>query len=141
MTSFGMGIGVAMLRAPLYGTVVPVHAIVWLSPLTNALKLLLGVVLVWVTVLGIHKEKVEGWLALPVVALVIVSQYVQALAVLHVPLYYFPFGISISLGQIGTILSLIMITVLLLRRFLHAQRERESSGGSRSSRRGRCSRC
>jgi len=119
-----LGLGIAMLRAPLYGSVVPVDAIVWLSPLTLMLKLLLGVLLVWVTVRGIRRNKAEGWLALPAVALVILSLYTEELAVLHVRTTFFPFGVAISLGQIGTILSLLIITVLLLRRFLRSQRER-----------------
>ncbi|MGC1871546.1 MAG: SpoIIE family protein phosphatase, partial [Acidobacteriaceae bacterium] len=120
-----LGIGTAMLRAPLYGSLVPVHAIVWLSPLTLALKLLLGALLVWVTVRGIRKDKTEGWLALPAVVLVILSLYEEELLVLHVKLQWFPFGVAISLRQIAIILSLGIITVLLLRRFLRTQRERE----------------
>ncbi|MGB8480996.1 MAG: SpoIIE family protein phosphatase [Acidobacteriaceae bacterium] len=120
-----LGLGTAMLRAPLYGSVVPVHAIVWLSPLTLTLKLLLGVLLLWVTVRGIRKDKAEGWLALPAVVLVAISLYGVELLVLHLPLHWFPFGVEVTLGQIGVILSLLIITVLLLRRFLHAQRERE----------------
>ena len=120
-----LGIGIAMLRAPLYGSVVPVHAIVWLSPLTLALKLLLGALLVWVTVRGIRKNKTEGWLALPAVVLVVVSLYQTELAVLHVPITFFPFGIGITLSRSATSLSLAIITVLLLRRFLRSQRERE----------------
>ena len=75
-----LGIATAMLRAPLYGSLVPVHAIVWLSPLTLVLKLLLGVLLVWVTVRGIRKNRAEGWLALPAVLLVILSRYSEELA-------------------------------------------------------------
>ncbi len=120
-----LGIGTAMLRAPLYGRLVPVHAIVWLSPLTLALKLLLGVLLVWVTARGIRKNKTEGWLALPAVLLVAISLYQEELIVLHVPAQFLAFGALVSLGQIGTMLSLLVITVLMLRRFLQSQRERE----------------
>ncbi|HET9101076.1 MAG TPA: hypothetical protein VFN62_11840, partial [Acidobacteriaceae bacterium] len=86
-----LGLGMAMLRAPLYGSVVPVHAIVWLSPLTLGLKLLLGLLLVWVVYRGIYKEKAEGWLALPAVVLVGLSIYQEELTVLHVPAQFFPF--------------------------------------------------
>ena len=120
-----LGVGTAMVRAPLYGSVVPAHAIVWLSPLTLALTLLLGVLLLWVTVRGIRKNKAEGWLALPAVLLVAVSQYQGELFELHIPTTFFFFGIAISIRQIGTVLSLVIITVLLLRRFLQAQRQRE----------------
>jgi len=119
-----LAVATAMLRAPLYGTVVPVHAVVWLSPLTLALKLLLGILLIWVTVRGIRKDKAEGWLALPAILLVILSQYQEQLAVLHLPAEFHPFGIGISLVGASIILSLIIITVLLLRRFLRGQRER-----------------
>jgi hypothetical protein len=120
-----LAIATAMMRAPLYGGVVPIHAIVWLSPLTLVLKLLLGVLLVWVTVLGIRKNRTEGWLALPAVLLVIVSRYQEELLVLHVPTSVYPFGIGISVNSVATILSLVIITVLLVRRFLHGQHERE----------------
>jgi hypothetical protein len=120
-----LGLGMAMLRAPLYGSVVPVHAIVWLSPFTLALKLLLGALLVWVVYRGIYKEKAEGWLALPAVLLVIFSRYSEELSVLHVPTTVYPFGIGFGINGAATILSLGIITVLLLRRFLRGQHERE----------------
>jgi hypothetical protein len=120
-----LGMTTAMLRWPLYGDVVPVHAIIWLSPLTLVTKLLLGGLLVWVTIRGIFKNKTEGWLALPAVVLVVLSQYQQELTVLHLPGSFFPYGIAITLNAAATILSLAIITVLLLRRFLRSQRERE----------------
>ncbi|MGC1782329.1 MAG: SpoIIE family protein phosphatase [Acidobacteriaceae bacterium] len=120
-----LGIGMALLRAPFYGTAVPVQAIVWLQPLTLTLKLVLGVLLVWIMVRGIQKDKTEGWLALLPIVLVILSQYQEELLVLHLPTSYFPFGMAISLTAVATVLSLTIITVLLLRRFLHGQRERE----------------
>ncbi len=120
-----VGIGMAMLRAPLYGGVVPVQAIVWLSPLTVVFKLLLGLLLVWVTVRGIQKNKAEGWLALPAVVLVAISRYSEELLVLHIPIAFSPFGIGIGVNTVAIVLSLLIITVLLLRRFLNSQRERE----------------
>jgi serine phosphatase RsbU (regulator of sigma subunit) len=118
-------LGTSMLRAPLYGSVVPIHAIVWLSPLSLVLKLLLGGLLLWVTYEGIRRDPTEGWLALPVVLLVTVSLYQSELLVLLVPVFFFPFGFAIDISQIAIVLSLGIITVLLLRRFLRSQRERE----------------
>jgi hypothetical protein len=120
-----LSLGMAMLRTSLYGSVVPVQAIVWLSPLTLALKLLLGVLLAWVTYRGIRQNRTEGFLALPAVLLLAIAPYLTELIVLHVPTQLFLFGVGISIGQIGNILSLTIITILLLRRFLHSQRERE----------------
>jgi len=112
-----LALGMAMLRTSLYGSVVPVHAVVWLSPLTLTLKLLLGLLLAWVTYRGIRQNKMEGWLA--------TAPYLTELIVLHVPTQLFLFGVGVSIGQIGNMLSLTIVTVLLLRRFLHSQRERE----------------
>lgn len=122
------GAGVAMMRAPLYGTIVPVDAAIWLGPLTDVLHGLLGLLLIWIAVRGIRKSKEEGWIALPALALVGIAKFSDFLQDFsHVRTQYFLFGteINIGLGQIGTILSLVMITVLLLRRFLYNQRERE----------------
>ena len=120
-----LGLGMALLRTSLYGSVVPVHAVVWLSPLTLTLKLLLGVLLAWVTYRGIRQNKTEGLLALPAILLVATAPYLTELIVLHVPTELFLFGVGVSIGQLGSMLSLAIVTVLLLRRFLDSQRERE----------------
>jgi serine phosphatase RsbU (regulator of sigma subunit) len=86
---------------------------------------LLGILLVWVMVLGIRKNAAEGWLALPAVLLVILSRYSEELSVVHVPTAVYPFGVGIGVNSVATILSLAIITVLLLRRFLRGQHERE----------------
>ncbi len=120
-----LAMGMAMLRPPLYGRAVPVHAIVWLLPLAEVFRLLLGAMLVWVTYRGIRKNRTEGLLALPAVALVVLSLYQEDLIVLQIPVSFFPFGFGINLSDLATMLSLGIITVLLLRRFLQGQRQRE----------------
>jgi hypothetical protein len=120
-----LGLSMTMLRAPLYGHMVPVGAAVWLSPFTVALKLLLGVLLVWVTWRGIRRNTAEGLLALPAVILLVLALYYEELLVMHVQVNLFPFGFSIGIDQMATMLSSLIITGLLLRRFLHGQRERE----------------
>ncbi|HET9087070.1 MAG TPA: SpoIIE family protein phosphatase [Acidobacteriaceae bacterium] len=120
-----LAVGMAMLRPPLYGRAVPVQAILWLLPFTEVFKLLLGAMLVWVTYRGIRRDRTEGLLALPAVALVFLSLYQEDLMVLHIPVSFFPFGFGITLSDLATMLSLGIITVLLLRRFVQDQRERE----------------
>lgn len=115
----------AMEQPPLYGRVVPVHAIHWLSPFAEVLNLLLGVVLVWVSYQGIRRNRAEGWLALTAVLLVGISRNVRQLAAMHIPMGFSLYGIRIPLAQIGTVPSLAIITVLMLRRFMRGQRERE----------------
>jgi hypothetical protein len=118
-------LGTALERAPFYGRLLPVHALVWVSPIVLALKLMLGAVLFWVAYRGILKNRAEGLLALPAVALIGIAQYQYELQLFHAPIVFLVFGYIISANQIATALSLSIITVLLLRRFIYAQRKRE----------------
>jgi hypothetical protein len=118
-------LGTAMERAPLYGGLLPVHALTWVSPCVLALKLMLGAMLLWITWLGVEKNRAEGLLALPAVALIGVAQYQSELLLFHAPILFFVFGYSVSANQIATALSLGIVTLLLSRRFLHALRMRE----------------
>ena len=71
---------IAMMRAPLYGHVVPVQCdSSVLAPLARSLKLLLGGLLLWVAWEGMRKDHAGAWLAMPAVGLVTVSLYQQEL--------------------------------------------------------------
>jgi hypothetical protein len=118
-------VGTAMLRQPFYGHAVPVHASTFIQPTLLALKLCFAVLLFAITFRGIRKEKTEGWLALSAVVLVVISLYQRELRLLHVRTGFELLGFHLSLGQISTIFSLLLITVMLLRRFLHSQRKKE----------------
>ena len=136
-----LALNTALLRAPLYGRLIPVHWVVFLAPLALVMKLLLGGLLLWVAWEGMRKDHTGAWLAMPAVALVIVSLYQQELIVLHVPVNFFPFGMAIGISQIAVVVSLNIITVVLMRRFLQGLRLRFNSGKQRSTRRGRFSNC
>lgn len=116
---------VSMLRAPLYGWVVPISAELYLSPITMLLKLLLGALLLWVAWEGMRHDYTGGWLAFPAVALVALTLYQNNLMILHIPLNFFIHGYAISVGQLAVVVSLNIITILLMRRFLQLQRRRE----------------
>ena len=120
-----LALTVAMMRTPLYGHLVPVNAVIFLAPLSVFLKLLLGGLLLWVAWEGMRKDHTGAWLAMPAVGLVIVSLYQQELMVLHVPLSFFPFGMAVGISQIAVVVSLAIITLLLLRRFLQSLRLRQ----------------
>jgi Stage II sporulation protein E (SpoIIE) len=120
-----LALNIAMLRAPLYGHLIPVQAVLVLGPLSGVLKLLLGALLVWVAWEGMRKDHAGAWLAMPAVGLVGLSLYQQELLVLHVPLTFFPFGFSVGIAQIAVVVSLNIITLLLMRRFLKSLRLRE----------------
>jgi hypothetical protein len=120
-----LALGTALLRPPLYGKVVPVHAAAYLVPFLLGVKLALAALLFWVTYQGIRRHKMEGWLALPAVLLAAISQYQHELRLIHVPTEFSLFGFQISLGTVSTMLSLLLVTVMLSRRFLHSQRKQE----------------
>lgn len=120
-----LALNIALLRAPLYGGLVPVRWVIVLGPLAVFLKLLLGALLLWVAWEGMRKDHTGAWLAMPAIGLVILSLYQQELIVLHAPLNFFPFGMAVGISQIAVVVSLNIITVLLMRRFLQGLRQRQ----------------
>ena len=119
-----LSVGTLMLRPPLHGQVVPLHAAVYLIPLTLWIKLGLAALLIWITYKGIREDRAEGWLALPAILLAVVANYQHELRLIHVRVQYSLFGFHLSLGQISTMLSLLLVTLMGSRRFLGAQRQK-----------------
>jgi Stage II sporulation protein E (SpoIIE) len=116
---------IASIRPPIYGAVVPVSAAAWLLPLSIALKLLLGVVFLWVTWHGIRKQGIEGWITLPVVLSAIMCLYAEELSLAHIRSTIFIAGLRLNIIQIGNLLTFSIVSILLIRRFIRRQRERE----------------
>jgi hypothetical protein len=116
---------VAMLRAPLYGGVIPVSAAAWLLPVSIALKLMLGVLILWVVYRGIRTRGSEGWLVLPVALLMLLRLYADELLTIHVPTTFHFFGIVISVGVLALLLTFAVISLFMMRRFIGDLRERE----------------
>jgi hypothetical protein len=123
--TFALMLTIAMMRAPLYGKVVPVQWLVALAPFAVVLKLLLGSLLLWVAWEGMRKDHAGAWLALPALVLVAISLYQQELLILHLQSMFFPFGMAVNISQIAVVVSLIIITVLLMRRFLDSLKLRQ----------------
>jgi hypothetical protein len=118
-----LAIGMSLIRAPLFGRVIPPSAASWLVPLSLVLKLSLGALLLWITYRGIRKRTSDGWLALAPIVLAIVWGYQEELSVLHVPVIVRMFGLTISIGVIANLLMLAIISILMMRRFVSGQRE------------------
>ena len=115
----------AMLRPPLYGQVVPLHAGPPIQMALLVVKLALAAVLFVVTYLGIRKDKVEGLMALPAVLLAAIANYQRELHMIHVQTRFTVLDYSINLGTVSTCLSLLLVTVMVSRRFLHSERKKE----------------
>jgi hypothetical protein len=120
-----LAIGTAMLRPPLYGEKIPVQAESLLSPILMALKLGLGAMLGVVAYLGFKRNKTEGGMAGAAVMLAFAANFQHELRLIHIANPAPVFGFRVSLGQISTILSLLIITVMLLTRFIRSQRLQE----------------
>jgi stage II sporulation SpoE-like protein len=120
-----LAFGTAMLRPPLYGTHVPVHAAVYLNPFLLIVKLALGVLLLLVAYRGFKRNREEGVMAAVAVLLTFVANYSHELRVVLGKVTFTILGFAINLGSLSTILSLVIITVMLLRRFITAQRVKE----------------
>ena len=118
-------VGTAMLRPPLYGQSVPVSAAAYLTPMLLVVKLTLGVLLLAVAAVGFTRQRTEGWLAGVAVMLAVIANFQRELRLLHVQTRTLVVGYSVSLGTVSTILSLLIITVMLLRRFVASQRRQE----------------
>jgi hypothetical protein len=120
-----LALGTLMLRPPLYGAHVPVHAALYLNPLLLIVKLGLGVLLFLVAYRGFQRNRGEGVMAAIAVLLAFVANYSHELRLIHVPIHFNLLGFAINLGSLSTMLSLLIITVMLLRRFISAQRVKE----------------
>ncbi|HEY1901195.1 MAG TPA: PP2C family protein-serine/threonine phosphatase [Terracidiphilus sp.] len=84
------------------------------------LRLLCFALLLWVVAEGIRRQGLEGWLVLPVVVLHGVGTFTPELGLLHIRLFWFPFGFRVSLGAIANLLVAVVIALLLLRRLLNS---------------------
>jgi hypothetical protein len=102
-----------------------VQAAGFLHPFLLVVNLGLGVLLLLVAYRGFYKNRGEGGLAAAAVLLAVIANYQYELRLVHVPTTFTRFGFTISLGSVSTILSLLIITVMLLNRFIVAQRAKE----------------
>jgi len=88
------------------------------NAISVGVRLIFLPLLIFIIALGIRKQGVEGWLVLPAVVPLAVTQFSSALIVLNLPVKWAPFGITIFVGQVSNLVSAAAISLLLLRRLL-----------------------
>jgi hypothetical protein len=120
-----LAVGTAMLRQPLYGAHVPVHASIYLEPFLLGVKLAFGVLLLLVAYRGFIRNRGEGAMVGVAVLLAVIANYNRELRLIHIKTTFTILGFAIHLGSLSSILSLMIITVMLLRRFVASQRKKE----------------
>ena len=74
------------------------------------------------------KEALGRLVALPAVLLAVAANYQHELHLVHVRTAFSVFGFTVSLGTASTMLSLLLVTLMLSRRFLHAERRKVQWG-------------
>lgn len=112
-------LGVVQQSSP-YGGMAPLPSAPWLMQITHGLELVPGALLFLIAFLGIRRSGFEGWLSLPAVSLVALV-LIGGISGRSLSI----FGLYLPIPRIATFTSLAIITVLMVRRFLHAQRQRE----------------
>lgn len=114
------------LHEPLLGTVVPLGWMHGLWRFFTILRFAFAFLLVAVTVGGIRRNRTEGWITVPAVALLGITLFSEDLEVLGVPISYFPFGIRLGVEDISLFVLVLMVLGLATRRFLQSKaRQRE----------------
>lgn len=81
-------------------------------------RLLFLTLLLWIVIQGIRRQGLEGWLVLPAIVLLGIGVFQNELALLHIRLSWFPFGVKFTLAQIAILLLAAALALLLLRRLL-----------------------
>ena len=88
-------------------------------------RLLFLALQLWIVFLGIRRQGLEGYMVLPAVLLWGVGTFTTEIGLLHLPVRWAMFGLSIRLVQISNLLLLLVVGLLLLRRLLNSiQRQR-----------------
>ncbi|MGB6194720.1 MAG: hypothetical protein WBF42_19805, partial [Terracidiphilus sp.] len=76
-----------------------------INAISVVVRLIFLPLLIFIIALGIRKQGVEGWLVLPAVVPLIISQFASELIVLNLPVKWSPFGITIFVGQVSNLVS------------------------------------
>jgi serine phosphatase RsbU (regulator of sigma subunit) len=88
--------------------------------------LLFFALLVWIVLQGIRSRGPEGWLVVPALPLLGISIFQTEFVLLHIRLVWFPFGVTVSLNDVASLLLMVAMALLLLRRLLlSVRRQRE----------------
>ena len=88
----------------------------------------LGVLLIVVLVEGFRRDRTEALLAaLPILLFEFASFGTYLVIAFAIPTTFFPFGIGISVGNVASVLMVMVIGALVLRRFLRTQVRQELS--------------
>ena len=131
----------AMLRPPLYGQTVPVHAAKYIVPrATVSANSASAALLFVVAYFGFTRHRGDRLLAPIALVLAFIANFQRELRLIHLTIRTSVFGFALTLGQISTIVPLLIITDSAAEAVHPVRRGSRSSGSSKSNRLGTCSR-
>jgi len=115
------------LRLPTDGIDLLPHAwLHWFNTASAALLAALGVLLLVILIEGFRRDRTAALAAaVPILLLELASFAPYLLGSFGISTQFYPFGIGISTGAIASILMLVVIGVLVMRRFLRGQVKQE----------------
>jgi hypothetical protein len=103
-------------------SLVPFPWLHWFNAVSVCCRAAVGVLLIVVLVEGFRRDLTEALLAAPPILLVEFASFgIYLLTTFDIPLTVFPFGIGIAIADLASILMVLVIGVLTLRRFLRTQ--------------------
>jgi len=111
-----------MIGGELFFTFIPHPVAAAFAIVSVVVRLLSFALLLWIVIQGIRRQGSEGWPVLPTIMLLGIGMFQGQLALLHIPVARFPFGVRITLVQISSLLLAAVLTMLLLRRLLQSVR-------------------
>lgn len=81
-------------------------------------RLFLSAILFYIVYKGIREQGLEGWLVLPAVLLATAAEFFRELQGFGFPAVWFPFGVQITLPVASSLLLVVVLAVLLVRRLV-----------------------
>ena len=102
----------------LFFTFVPHSVAAAFHAVSLIVRLLFFALFVWIIAQAIRNRGLEGWLVMPAILLLGIGMFGGELAVLHIPVVWFPFGVGINLPHSASLLLVATVALLLLRRLL-----------------------
>ncbi|MGH8397680.1 MAG: glycoside hydrolase [Gammaproteobacteria bacterium] len=104
------------------------HAVgIGMHYLIRGLRLAFLLVLVLIVYQGIRRQGREGWYALPVILAIGAVLFTAELSEVHVPGIWFPFGVGLSLSECASVIFVLLLFALLLRRLWSNVRHLQSA--------------
>ena len=117
--ALGLGLLLGLSNAlgeNLWFTLVPQTVSAPFHLVSMVVRLAYTALVLWIIYRGIRLHGVEGWLVLPCAVLNGVTRFQSEFIVLHLPVIWFPFGVQVGIANISSLLLVVVLALLLLRR-------------------------